>query len=51
MPVDIAFAIGIPAPTGLRVVEAAGTGAVFGTRLGGIVTGAEFVTVGVGPSF
>ena len=49
MAVDVALAIGIPAPTGLRVMEAAGTGAMVSARLGGIITGAEFVPVGVGP--
>jgi hypothetical protein len=46
---DVAFAIGVPAPTGLRVMQAAGTGAVVGARLGAIVTRAEFVPVGLGP--
>ena len=49
MPIDIAFAVRVPAPTGLRVMKAAGTIAVIGAGLGPIVTRAKFVAVGIGP--
>jgi len=47
--IDVAFTIRVPAPTGLRVMKAAGTGAVVRMGFGAIVAGAAFVTVGVGP--